>query len=261
MGAKNSSTLKTENITEAVTKIITNTVQSASQSANLTQEVIVDCTEIQDIASDKYRTCLTDNRNVSIENRVFICKPILDLALCKVSDINQTGTMIIDLKVASDQTTLNNITSNLTNNLENSIKQETGAPFDSNKSKQEIQNIVKNVTAILSNKTQEIMQEINGLQTVQLKSGGSISGVNQKSAQTYFGDILQRDKQYNDAVSTVVNTVKSEVDQKTAGGDFIKNIVIAVVGILFIIFIFILLLRYLFRKKSENQTIDINVKN
>lgn len=260
MGAKNTSYLKSENITEAVTKIITNTLQSVSQAASNTQQVSINCTEIQTVASDNYKICTNENKDRSIDDILKLCKPYLDLAKCNIADINQSGSMIINFQSISNQETVNKIDSNLSNNLENTIKQNTGAPFSSNKSKQDITNIVEVVSKILSENNQEVISNIDNVQTVSLQSGGTISVVSQTSVQDYFSKILQNNTSYNNLVSDVVNENKNLVDQSSDMSiNNIRNIILLVLGILFIIFIFILSIRYIFRRKNENPTIDINV--
>lgn len=266
MGNKTSATVIQTSITNIITSTIVNSLQSESSVLNVSQNVVIDCTETRKNIMDEYSRCIDKYKSQcnSTSNQLSDCDASA-LRLCEAlspanlvcSGENISLKNTINVNITTDQ--ISNISSQLENKLKESLKSivdqtNTGLIGSNVNSDTKITSVVNAVMQTVLNVAIESMQKSDFSQDVNIRDGNGKFITLENTT-----DIIKKTVQNSSAVTTAISdlskTMESSITQ--VGGFDIWTIVI-LISIILGVFIILLVFWYIFSKKKDKNNSKSN---
>jgi hypothetical protein len=255
MGGGNS----VDNISKTFTSSVSNSAISSTQTASETESqkllLNVDCTDAT-WADDKGKysnQCYTTWKDTKPPpTREFIVSVCNDLWSCGADKVSMTNVMHMDSFQQNKANITQSSKASLQNTVEATAKQKSGFFQIKNKTTNDVESSVDNVTNLTITALQQAMQS-STQNTMIVAKGAPIKYITTKAVQETLIKQLNNDQNYQSAVTGLASQVKALADQSSGTGGGLMKIVIIIAICLVIIAIFAGIMAFIIRKSKQDK--------
>jgi hypothetical protein len=255
MGGGNS----VDNISKTLTSSVSNSAISSTQTASETESqkllLNVDCTDAT-WADDKGKysnQCYTTWKDTKPPpTKDFIVSVCNDLWACGADHVSMTNVMHMDSFQQNKANITQSSKASLQNTVEATAKQKSGFFQIKNKTTNDVESSVKNVTNLTITALEQAMQSTTQ-NTMIVAKGAPIKYITTKAVQETLIKQLNNDQNYQSAVTGLASQVKALADQSSGTGGGLMKIVIIIAICLVIIAIFAGIMAFIIRKSKEDK--------